>query len=654
MQAKPTDSQDGVDLDHTKIQADLQHFNSLNINMPIEQRLHKFIQLKQQSITTGLTLEKLAGFEGYEKFAQLKDMAINGLQPFLKPDFVPNRGRGDFRRDSQHRRLRHTIAQHVRKLQDHGRCFIMPRDQLDGVEGFHLSALHVASKAGDPKGRPCSDTSHSGLNAGTDMEALNAALGDFKLPQLKTLARMLAAAQRQGNTLVHKTDVTSAFNNMLLSPQAALLQTFLVGDLVIIPLVAGFGWSGAPAYYNVIAGAINWAHNGGIKDDPLDTWAHDQGSTPAVRNPNKLYRSMTYVDDTCGQSSTVTASGDMADLRTIICQLLGTAAYNVRKTEGPDEVITIIGWECDLRRYTIRPGAKGQCKLYYWAFRGLSSPLLSLHDLQSAVGTFRWYSAVVPMASTFELQRLLTATQARHAAKQPSNRQTFCRLTATAQRELDWWQWLLSVNLTQDMLETPVWYLAHEQGTREHVHAYTDASGDIGGGYFIPDHTYSQFKWSMAEKTLYGRGDITDINGLEFVTAICAIIANRDLLRGKVVHLHVDNTSAVSWINKQRTSQLFGQAWIRILITVMLTHDILIDCTHIAGVLNVYADALSRYLSHQGTASLIATLREQPMLSAASRQHIWSMSSTPRSTTEYLATLETLERQDFAASRTRA
>jgi hypothetical protein len=35
--------------------------------------------------------------------------------------------------------------------------------------------------------------------------------------------------------------VRTAFNNMRLSPQTALLQIFQFGDLVIIPLVAGFG-----------------------------------------------------------------------------------------------------------------------------------------------------------------------------------------------------------------------------------------------------------------------------------------------------------------------------------------------------------------------------------------------------------------------------
>jgi len=437
---------------------------------------------------------------------------------------------------------------------------------------------------------------------------------------------------------------------MLLSPAAALLQIFQFGDLLVIPLVAGFGWNAAPAYYNVIAGVIHWAHNGGISLTQLDAWTITQGRTPQPRPLDHRGRSITYVDDSCGHSSTVSVDSDMGDIQTVISQLLGPAAYNKKKTEGPLPVMTIIGWKCDLRVYTIQPGSKGQCKMYYWVFRGLDPAVhMPLTALQSAVGTLRWYSAVVPMASTWELQRVLTTAQ-RRQSQLATTRRMFCKLSSAAVRELHWWQWILTVNLTNPMLEAPAWHLARDNGDRVHVHAYTDASSTIGGGYYIDDYSYGQFKWSPAEKLLFGRGDLTDINGLEFVTAVCAVIGNREYLRGKVVHLHVDNTAAVTWLNKQRTSQLFGQTWIKLLISVLLTHDILLDCVHIAGEANVFADALSRFLQHKATAILTATLEQRPLLSAASREIVWSMPSTPLSPTEYLSILDMLERQDSEPS----
>ena len=288
--------------------------------------------------------------------------------------------------------------------------------------------------------------------------------------------------------------------------------------------------------------------------------------------------------------------------------------------------------------------------MYYWTFRGLSGASVAVRDLQRAVGTLRWYSAVVPIASTYELQRNLVAAQRKAGACSAGQRQ-YCHLSAAATRELDWWQWLLATNLHHEMLEAPAWYLAKDFSTREETHIYSDAALSVGGGYVIPELSYGQFQWSKEEQALFGTGGgPTDINGMEFVTGLCAIIANREALRDKLVILHCDNTSAVAWINKLRTSQLFGQTWMRLLISVMLSHNILIDCVHIQGVLNIYADALSRYMQHDATDSLIARLPNMPMLSAGSRQTIWSTSTTPRPVGEYLLLLQRLEAQDTRRS----
>jgi hypothetical protein len=211
---------------------------------------------------------------------------------------------------------------------------------------------------------------------------------------------------------------------------------------------------------------------------------------------------------------------------------------------------------------------------------------------------------------------------------------------------------MLTAQLSQkNLLSCPVWYLAKDFTEREVVEIFSDASGDIGGGYVIPGHTFGQFRWSVSEKKLFGANESsTDINAMEFVTAVCAIVANRHLLQGKLVCLHCDNTSAVTWANKLRTSQDAGQGWIRILISVLLTHDILLTSVHIPGVLNVYADALSRYSQHEATASLVANLESMPMLSAESRQMIWSASFAPHSPVEYLLQLRDLETQDCTRS----
>ena len=655
LRARPVDTpdnqiqQDSMDLQH--IQADDLHNSRTDA-------LHTLIRQRQQHISLALRPERITEFKEYPKYKQLSSMATEGLRPFLKPNFTPNQGRGDFRRVSQEINLQNTIAQHVRKLQDNGRCLIFPLSTLDNLPGYHLSALHVVSKTGDVKGRPCSDFSHSGLNDGTDMDGLQDFLGDFHLPQLSALARMLVAAEREGNTQLYKTDVTSAFNTMMLHPEAALLQTFQVGELVVVPLVAGFGWCAAPAYYNVIAGAIDWAHNGGLPHTVLNTWAAEQNENQApTRSPRLHHRSMTYVDDSGGQSGVYYAMGDMQDLRVILRHLLSHEAYNEDKTTGPKPIMVMIGWTCETETYTIQPGPKGICKLLYWVFRGLiHQEYIPIADLGSAVGTLRWYAAVVPMASTVEIQRLLTHTE-RRANSHSSRSRVSTKLTPAVKRELEWWQWILGLHLQRPILSCPAWFLANDAGDRPSISVYTDASTTIGGGYFIPGHTYGQFRWSVEEQTMYGgKADEdatpddefrrTDINGMEFVTAICAVVANRAQLRDTHVLLYIDNMAAVVWINKQRTPQTNGQAWIHLLVAVLLEYNILLTCHHIKGADNNIADALSRYIQDEELLASIATLQERPMLSAGSRRHIWSTLSNRASTEEWLRILTNLEQQE--------
>ena len=81
--------------------------------------------------------------------------------------------------------------------------------------------------------------------------------------------------------------------------------------------------------------------------------------------------------------------------------------------------------------------------------------------------------------------------------------------------------------------------------------------------------------------------------------------------------------SAVSWLNRLRLNHLWGQSWMRLLITVSLCFDIRITCSHIPGVDNPIADGLSRYF--QDTIDLLcrANLLQRPMPTWESRERWW-------------------------------
>jgi carbonic anhydrase len=95
-----------------------------------------------------------------------------------------------------------------------------------------------------------------------------------------------------------------------------------------------------------------------------------------------------------------------------------------------------------------------------------------------------------------------------------------------------------------------------------------------------------------AEKKFFAArtgGDQTDINIMELVVAVLAIVVERDYLSGKVVILRVNNTTAVAWLNKHRLNHMWGQGWMRLLTMVSLHFNIRIMSIHIAGAVNSVA-----------------------------------------------------------------
>jgi hypothetical protein len=480
------------------------------------------------------------------------------------------------------------------------------------------------------------------------MEQVLGLTGEFNLPTLQVLARLLFVAAEAGSSLVYKTDVSSAFTTMRLSVEASMLQALQFGDFILMPLVSQFGWAATPAYYNVIAGAIGWAHNGGIDKAVLQRWLVEQqeaagqevglSSLPDIAADQVETRSLTYVDDTFGPSTIESAVTDMTDIRTIIVKLLGSEAENVKKREGPSVRLTLMGWECDMSTLRMKPSETGRKKIIWWLFRGVtlenSEFKISLANLRKLVGVLRWYSAVIPFASTFALQALLTHKE-RQAAGVSRMLAKVKSIRGEALQELRHWRFVVGQSLRDDAYwSAPMWFLAKASSGEAEVEIWTDAATSLGGGYHIPlldaedgsaGH-FGQVLWSEDERFLFGAADLkaTDINVLEFVTAILAVVTERELLRGRVVRINVDNTAAISWLNKLRAKHVHGQVWVALLIYVMLEYNITIVCIHIAGVANITADALSRFLQECRERLLAEGYRQSTMPNTASRMAIWT------------------------------
>ncbi len=154
---------------------------------------------------------------------------------------------------------------------------------------------------------------------------------------------------------------------------------------------------------------------------------------------------------------------------------------------------------------------------------------------------------------------------------------------------------------------------------------FTDASSLIGGGYVLGAMSFGQFRWEEAEKRLFASSinGLTDINVLEFVVAVLAIVTEREYLKGSVVLLRVDNMAAVSWLNQLLLNRVWGQNLMRLLITLSLLYNIRVVCLHVPGVNNSVADGLSRYFQDTTDRLLQASLLRQRMPTYISRESWW-------------------------------
>lgn len=58
--------------------------------------------------------------------------------------------------------------------------------------------------------------------------------------------------------------------------------------------------------------------------------------------------------------------------------------------------------------------------------------------------------------------------------------------------------------------------------------------------------------------------------------------------------MHIDNTSAVSWMNRRASTHPLAQCFLRLLSAAEFQYRVVLTAEHIAGELNVMADAGSR------------------------------------------------------------
>jgi hypothetical protein len=214
-------------------------------------------------------------------------------------------------------------------------AFLLPLDlALQHVPNLHLSKAHWCPKKGKASGRPLSDLSNvDGTRINTDETAKAASdyYGAIRHPTIEDIARIVHEfwieakrnnpSLRQHDLCLWKMDLRGAYTLLSFRPgDAGLFATLLTDDLVYFQLVGIFGWAGTPAAFQVVTRAIRWELRHALRS-----------------------RTLMYVDDIIGVCFVEEVTADLATMKRICTDLLGSGSVADDKTESGRK-LEVIGY----------------------------------------------------------------------------------------------------------------------------------------------------------------------------------------------------------------------------------------------------------------------------------------------------------------------
>jgi hypothetical protein len=169
------------------------------------------------------------------------------------------------------------------------------------------------------------------------------------------------------------------------------------------------------------------------------------------------------------------------------------------------------------------------------------------------------------------------------------------------------------------------------------IYLISDASTTVGGGgWFSQSNVYDEseepsyeafIRWTEEELRAFAEGiggAAISINVLEYFVVIYLIMLRGNELRGKRIGIKCDNTSAVAWLQKSRASNKspVGECLVQIFSLYCIFMNITLVPNHLAGVLNIRADHLSRSLLLQEARGAGVDLKDNDWWRAQSRPAI--------------------------------
>ena len=344
-------------------------------------------------------------------------------------------------------------------------------------------------------------------------------------------------------------DFSDAYHHIPMAPKHRRFLCFQVGFLIYYYWALPFGLSTAPRVFTkVMAPVKNWARQ-------------------------RLFLLFQYLDDWMNSCPTQNLAFEQTVLFVRKCIQLGLIVNFDKSELIPAQVITFLGIVFDFVQGRVFPTGQMLEDIATRIRYLKTTPLMRVQQAESLNGLLAFAAKVVPWGRI----------HSRHCQKQVSQavkaqgRGHLALMPLTPEIEAEFLWWTTSPCLKQGIAFQP---------PPPSLHLQTDASTS-GWGIHFQNKLYNGL-WTVKEKSMH-------INVLELRAVLLACQKFSTLFKHQTVQVMLDNSTAVSYINKQGgTHSRCMMTETRRLFTLLLELECNMQAVHLAGHLNVLADLASR------------------------------------------------------------
>ncbi len=318
---------------------------------------------------------------------------------------------------------------------------------------------------------------------------------------------------------------------------------------VFVDTVLPFGLRSAPKIFNALADAAQWI----MGWEGIDV--------------------LHYLDDFL-----FFGPPDMAEGRAVLgkgCQVLTKLGFPIaaHKTEGPGRTIVFLGIVIDAEAGVLRLPEEKLLRLQRTIREWGSRKTCTKRQLLSLIGQLQHACCVVRPGRSF-LRRMIDLS------KSVRSMERVIRLNVGFRSDLQWWSSFLH-------RWNGVGMMAGAVQSRWSVMVTSDASGSWGCGAYTSSGEWFQFEWPKS-------WDHVHITVKELVPVLFSIATWGKMWSGQTVRCRCDNAAVVAIVNSGRTKMESARHLMRALFFITANYNITLSCSHIPGVDNGAADALSR------------------------------------------------------------